>query len=87
VGSFGFCTMEELVGEYLHVGFATEGSGGVGGVGCDSLRLGEEIFGTDVVAGFEELVPLCFEFLGHGLCVSEALGFCDLFPNVGRSTV
>jgi hypothetical protein len=62
--------MEELVGEYLDVGFATEGSGGVGGVGrvgCDSLRLGEEIFGADVVAGFEELVALCFEFLGHGL--------------------
>jgi hypothetical protein len=45
--------------------------------------LGEEIFGTGVVAGFEELVALCFEFLGHGLCVSEALGFCDLFPKCG----
>ena len=69
----------------MDVGFATglgEGGGGVGGVGCDGLRLGEEIFGTGVVAGFEELVALCFKFLGHGLCVSEALGFCDLFPKM-----
>lgn len=68
---------EELVWGYLKDCWVCdfgwdEGSGVVGVVGCDSLRLGEEIFSTDVVAGFVELVALCFEFLGHGLCVGEA---------------
>lgn len=44
-------------------------------VGCDSLRLGVEVFSTAVVPGFEELIALGFEFLRHGLCVGEAFGF------------